>query len=141
MTVAGNLPLMPISPDIDADLDLYLKVQGGRLMARVEGDHDGFPAYELYVDRSLIYSHDPVAADQTPLSLLPPKEFDVNTAWVDIGPATCKSTTTQSLGGLPLGPARALSAESRVLSGQILPPARSQQAAEVIAGLGLGLNA
>ncbi len=41
------------------------------------GRHDGFPAYQAYVQDKLVYSHDPIATRQTPLSLFPPMEFDV----------------------------------------------------------------
>lgn len=76
--VIGANPLASGSPTIDADLALDFYYDGGALKCRVSGDHDGFPAYELYLDGRLVYSHDPVAQSQTPVSLFPPAEFDVD---------------------------------------------------------------
>lgn len=76
--VIGANPLAPGSPAIDADLTLDFFYDAGALKCRVSGDHDGFPAYELYLDGRLVYSHDPVALNQTPVSLFPPAEFDVD---------------------------------------------------------------
>lgn len=77
---AGALPLLPMTPNIDADLDVFLSHRG-RWNYMIRGSHDGFPAYELYIDRRRVYSHDPIARRQTPLSLLPPSEFSVSTPW------------------------------------------------------------
>jgi cell wall-associated NlpC family hydrolase len=76
--VIGANPLAAGSPTIDADLALDFYYDAGALKCRVSGDHDGFPAYELYLDGRLVYSHDPVAQSQTPVSLFPPAEFDVD---------------------------------------------------------------
>lgn len=76
--VIGANPLASGSPTIDADLSLDFYYDGGTLKCRVSGDHDGFPAYELYLDGRLVYSHDPVAQSQSPVSLFPPAEFDVD---------------------------------------------------------------
>lgn len=99
MRVAGNLPLMPGSPDIDAALNLYFKVEGGHLKVRVMGTHDGFPAYELYVNQRQIHHYDPIAAGNSPLSLMGGAEQEVDSNWVDLGavssahsvPATAQS--------------------------------------------------
>lgn len=115
LKVDGGIPFMSSAPNINADLELYLKVENGRLKARIEGDHDGFPSYELYVEQTRVYEHNSVAADQTPLSLSPPSEFDVDTAWVDIGPAPA--------------------ATAQVLSGEWLPRSRSSEAAVAAAAL------
>jgi len=88
--VAGNLPLMAGSPDIDAKLYLHLKRAGDRMMVRLLGGHDEFPAYEVYANGFLVYSYDPVAAGGTPIGLIGTGDFDVevNTQWQDVGPAT-----------------------------------------------------
>jgi len=74
-------PLVDSAPAINADLWLQLKEYNGKLYYRLTGTHDGFPAYELYVDECLVYSHDPEAEGQSPLSLFPPSEYTVNKEW------------------------------------------------------------
>jgi hypothetical protein len=81
---AGANPLVTGSPDIDADLNLYLKMEQGVLRCRVMGSHDGFPAYELYIDGQRVYAHDPIAAGASPMALLPPSDIDVDTDWIDV---------------------------------------------------------
>jgi hypothetical protein len=47
----------------DVDLDFFVSFRreaGGRLRFLVTGQHDGFPAYELYVNKLLAYFWDPV---------------------------------------------------------------------------------
>lgn len=66
-------PLATPSPAIDAEIRLELKEYNGKLHVKLAGHHDGFPAYELYVDRCLVYSHDPTG-DDSPVDLLPPTD-------------------------------------------------------------------
>jgi len=57
----------------------------------LNGKYDGFPGYESYIQKSLVYSHDPIAENQTPLSLFPPMEFNVSEVgrlW-EAGKASC----------------------------------------------------
>ena len=70
-----------MAPAINADLYLYVKEYDGKLYYKLTGSHDGFPAYELYIDECLVYSHDPETGDDSPLSLLPPSEYSVNKDW------------------------------------------------------------
>ena len=42
------------------------------------GSHDGFPAYEIYINGKRIYKHDPLATGDGLNSLFPPEEWDVN---------------------------------------------------------------
>lgn len=88
--VAGSLPLVTVTPDIDANLAVHLKVDGDRIKARVRGGHDEFPAYELYANDVLIYSYDPLAEGGTPFGLVGTGDWDVEpeTNYVDVGPAT-----------------------------------------------------
>lgn len=87
ITVSGALPLMKLSPAIDADLYVHFKVDGGALKGLVNGAHDGFPAYELYFNQQLAYKYDPVAAGASPINLMPPEDVDVGTSYIDLGPA------------------------------------------------------
>ena len=76
---SGGIPLVTMSPNIDCDLTVSFHGAPESPAVTVTGNHDGFPAYEVYVDERLVYSHDPEAAGQTPLSLFPPAEFEVDT--------------------------------------------------------------
>ena len=38
------------------------------------GQHDGFPAYEIYINHTRVYEHDPLATGDTGRSLLPPDD-------------------------------------------------------------------
>jgi N-acetyl-anhydromuramyl-L-alanine amidase AmpD len=83
--VAGALPLISPSPDIDADVCVYLKRgPDGGIQAMVVGDHDGFPCHELYINRQQIYTYDPVAAGNDPSNLFPPTDREISTGWISI---------------------------------------------------------
>jgi len=82
--VNGSNPLANGSPAIDANLILKMKVFNGRLWFNLEGSHDGFPAYELYIDECRVFEHDPVAENQSPWSLLPPSEYKPRLEWQEV---------------------------------------------------------
>jgi len=72
--------LMPPAPAIDWDFtfDVHVFELVGVGMAidyAIDGIHDGFPAYESYIQDELVYSHDPIAQNQWIFSLFPPMEF------------------------------------------------------------------
>jgi hypothetical protein len=83
----GALPLVTGAPAIDATLYVHLISDGGRLKGLVRGSHDGFPAYEIYMNQVLVYKFDPVAAGTSPINLMPPEDITVQGTEVDIGPA------------------------------------------------------
>jgi hypothetical protein len=79
LDASASNPIAIGAPAADAIIDVVVEfVNGAPTTYRVKGDHDGFPAYELYLGRTLVYSHDSNALAQTPLSLFPPMEFPVN---------------------------------------------------------------
>lgn len=81
----GSNPLLKLAPAINADLTVLLRRNGqDDVMVSVEGRHDGFPAYELYVDGKPVYLHDPVEKGQHPLSLAGPQEWHVDIPWLAI---------------------------------------------------------
>ncbi|HKK29186.1 MAG TPA: hypothetical protein VKA18_02180, partial [Alphaproteobacteria bacterium] len=85
LVVAGANPLIPGSPDIDAEIDVFLwRRPGLPALLFVKGRHDGFPAYELYVNRQRIAEYDPVVAGDTPFALFPPMDRDIDTGWREI---------------------------------------------------------
>jgi hypothetical protein len=91
MVMHGKLPFIfvPLAPAIDwhFSYDLhFLEVGGiGILHGTFSGTHDGFPAYESYVQNSLIYSHDPRKTGETPLSLFPPEEHSASAGFFFLG--------------------------------------------------------
>ncbi|MBT8410001.1 MAG: DUF3238 domain-containing protein, partial [Alphaproteobacteria bacterium] len=100
---AGANPLVTMSPDIDADLSVLFRNNNGLIQAMALGNHDGFPAHELYVNGELIYSYDPVAAGNGPMSLVGTSDIDVDTGW-----KTVARTNIVRTGGQALGQARAM---------------------------------
>lgn len=103
----ANDPIVTGSPDIDATLGVFIKVDGDRIKVRVNGGHDEFPAYELYANGTLVYSYDPVAAGGTPWGLFGDGVWDVNpdTDYVDVGPAS----EYRIIGPVRIGGSQALS--------------------------------
>ncbi len=95
MHVDGSNPLIKVAPAINADLNLFLKRQGSVLSCLVRGDHDGFPAYELYVNGVQIYCYDPIARGSHPKSLFPPSDIAVSTGWINIDLATGQTSGGQ----------------------------------------------
>ncbi len=76
ITSATNPLEPPIAPSIDYNLDLALSYTNPRSASyHLTGQLDGFPAYEFYLDSALVYSLDPIAEGQTPLSLGGTGEF------------------------------------------------------------------
>jgi hypothetical protein len=45
----------------------------------LEGTHDGFPAYEVYINSTRVHHYDPLATGEGPWSLGPPEEKSVST--------------------------------------------------------------
>jgi len=82
-------PVVTGSPDIEASLAVLLKLDGDRVKVRVNGGHGEFPAYELYANDTLVYSHDPMLVGGTPARLVGDGAWDVSpdTPYVDAGPA------------------------------------------------------
>jgi len=72
MKQSGHVPrkFVPIAPDIDYNYYITLKRnQDGHITYWVVGDHDGFPAYELYIDGTLVHSYDPRISGTGPSAL------------------------------------------------------------------------
>ncbi|HET6484283.1 MAG TPA: DUF3238 domain-containing protein [Actinoplanes sp.] len=77
--VNGTNPLEPLAPAIDCRLDLLIAATGVPAFTySLVGSHDGFPAYELYLQQRLVYSFNPVQAGTSPLSLGDPSGVPVN---------------------------------------------------------------
>lgn len=73
-------PLNTDAPAIDWEYNVTVDNKG---KVTVKGNHDGFPAHEIYkrVDKGTpvtIYTHDPRVTGDTPISLFPPMERSVD---------------------------------------------------------------
>ena len=76
LTIAAGNPLLQIAPKINAQFVMDLKIladtcnniSSGCIVA-VNGTHDRFPAYELYINSSRVYSYCPIASgEKSPMS-------------------------------------------------------------------------
>ncbi|MBC6478536.1 MAG: hypothetical protein GDA56_12900 [Hormoscilla sp. GM7CHS1pb] len=89
LKLSGGIPLVPelLTPNIDADITVEIRQEEGEeAQYRISGSHDGFPAYELYINGERVYEHDPREAEKGPLDLFPPND-DVsipNEDWQDV---------------------------------------------------------
>ena len=80
--VDAAMPLDALAPAINCDLDVFLVVSGLNMVTySIKGTHDGFPAYELYIERNRVYSYDPVKAGASPAELAPIGGIQVNVPW------------------------------------------------------------
>ena len=67
----GGANSLLVAPHIDYDWKLRIKKNlNNKLEIIGAGNHDGFPAYELYVQEILIYGYDPRKTGETPWSLV-----------------------------------------------------------------------
>lgn len=84
ITVAGALPLVSPSFDIDASVSVFIRPCATGFEVRAIGNHDGFPAHELYVNGIAIHTYDPVVAGKGPNSLIGSGGIDIDTSWVPL---------------------------------------------------------
>jgi hypothetical protein len=79
---AGN-PLVFGAPAIDWDLNLTIDTSGSKPHWTLTGAHDGFPAYEVYVNGQTLYTYSPGPGPYgfgDILKLFPPLDVSVNTS-------------------------------------------------------------
>ncbi|HEX8178928.1 MAG TPA: hypothetical protein VF525_05230 [Pyrinomonadaceae bacterium] len=89
LTVQAGIPSAePITrvsaPDIDADITVIIQQHDEHAEYTIAGDHDGFPAYELYINGQPAYQYDPVAHNVGPEKLYPPMDVKVARGWTKI---------------------------------------------------------
>ena len=77
--IDGGNPLQFGAPNIN--VDLVLSLDSATDQYRLAGAHDGFPAYELYVNGNQIYGTNPLFTGDDPFSLFPPEDKSVDTGW------------------------------------------------------------
>jgi hypothetical protein len=77
--VNAAVPFEVLAPAIDCRFDILMSATGLPAFAySVTGFHDGFPAYELYLQQRRVYAFHPVQAGTSPLNLAPGREVQVN---------------------------------------------------------------
>ena len=67
--LSGSIPpiLIPNAPPIDANIDVYIRQEVGKEpQFKASGKHDGFPAFELYIDGTRVYCYDPLIRGKSP---------------------------------------------------------------------------
>ncbi|WP_221774377.1 DUF3238 domain-containing protein, partial [Puniceicoccus vermicola] len=69
-------PLVSGAPSINYTLKVTIDRNNNTYT--LEGTHDGFPAYEVYINGSRVYEHDPLETGEGIGSLFPPEEHDVD---------------------------------------------------------------
>jgi len=69
-------PLVTSAPAISYTITITIDKTAGTYS--IEGSHDGFPAYEIYINGKRVYQHDPLATGDGLGSLFPDEEYDVN---------------------------------------------------------------
>lgn len=63
--------LRTFAPFLDYQISVRLRgFDDGTLSYKVSGSHDGFPAYEMYLNGTAVHLYDPVASGRTPDALL-----------------------------------------------------------------------
>src|SRR5207247_1562946 len=91
---AGN-PLEPIAWPISASIRVFVREgASGEINYSIHGSHDGFPAYEMYINGTEVYTHE---ADGTwgPLDLCGAMSQIIDLDWQSLG--TPPSPTPRSL--------------------------------------------
>ena len=75
MVVNSGLPLVRIfglnaAPEINGDITITLRQYCGKPpIYKIEGQHDGFPSHEVYINQTAVHLYDPLVTGNTPLSL------------------------------------------------------------------------
>ena len=69
-------PLVTGSPAISYTINITIDRSTGTYS--MEGSHDGFPAYEIYINGKRVYQHDPLATGDDLNSLFPDEEYTIN---------------------------------------------------------------
>jgi hypothetical protein len=74
-----------LAPRINFDLRLILQEREGEPARwQLVGAHDGFPAYELYLNGTMVWSYDPSISGGSPLSLVGKGERKVVPRWAQV---------------------------------------------------------
>ena len=69
--------LIRIGPSIDWDFSVIINSNKNRDVVRVRGNHDNFPAYEVYVNNKPVHLHTPLSLFPAQLPVVSVNPFDV----------------------------------------------------------------
>ncbi len=72
----SNNPLVLVDAAIDYEITITIDREANTYC--IEGSHDGFLAYEIYINGTRVFEHDPLAPGEGLGALGPPMEHDIN---------------------------------------------------------------
>ncbi|MBW4493143.1 MAG: carboxypeptidase-like regulatory domain-containing protein [Oscillatoria princeps RMCB-10] len=74
-----------LAPLIDANIEVTVQQEKGKKPEyKIEGEHDGFPAYEIYINGELAHHYDPQGKFWGPYNLFGSGDVSVNVPWTKI---------------------------------------------------------
>jgi hypothetical protein len=86
LDASASNPLEPLAPAADLELDVVLDILDGQVLAyEIDGAHDGYPAYELYLDDHQLYTFDANEHGNGPVAMFPPMDVDVHIPSTTLG--------------------------------------------------------
>jgi len=80
----GPNPLVTGAPGINAEIVIGLKLNGNTIQYMIKGEFDGFPYYEIKLNGTNVWNHDPISSGDDPTSLFPPMEKSVDLNWINL---------------------------------------------------------
>lgn len=80
----GANPLVSGAPNINVEIIIGLKLNGSTIQYMIKGKFDGFPSYEIKLNGTNVWSHDPILSGDDPNSLFPPMDNDVDISWKNL---------------------------------------------------------
>lgn len=90
----GNPFALGIYPNTTASINIYIRQESGKSpQYRIIGRHKGFPAYEIYLNKKLVYCHDPLRSGDSPYSLQPypwNHRYIILNKWKEIDSINCE---------------------------------------------------
>lgn len=118
------------NPIVNADFTVSLRQRPGESPEyRIQGTHDGFPAYEIYINGQRVYECDPLANGDSPRSLYPPQDKRASVSWTIVPTAQHPPAYCAAVSALAIAENRARSGSTLGLLGTGLSssnPALSQ---------------
>ncbi len=72
------------APSIDANFKVMIRPNKQGVEYCLEGSHDGFPCYELYLNKKRIYEYDASSNAYGPINLFPPEDITMTPIWISV---------------------------------------------------------
>jgi hypothetical protein len=70
MQNSGSNGFFPLAPAIDYKYQFVITQKRDRITIAMKGAHDGFPAYEVFAQGTLLYGYTPELTNESPWALL-----------------------------------------------------------------------